>query len=74
MSFLNCLVTRTLKKQVKLLASPISNYTQAYPISSGILKSGLPDVEIPKIAIDEYVFENMGKWENHTAIVSFFSV
>lgn len=62
-----------LNKNVKVLTGPIFNGECKYSSAFGILNSGLPDVEIPRVSLDEYVFENIGKWENHTAVVSFFN-
>lgn len=73
MSVLKHLTRGCLNKKVKVLARPTLNGDCKYSSVSGILNSGLPDVEIPNGSLDEYVFENIGKWENHTAVVSFFS-
>lgn len=34
---------------------------------SGILSSGLPDIEIPKCSLSDFIFENFHKWENRIA-------
>lgn len=54
-------LARISKCDIRFFASGIS--------SNGVLNSGLPDVEIPRIALHEYVLENIDKWENHTAMV-----
>jgi hypothetical protein len=34
------------------------------------VRSIVPDVDVLKgVSVQEYVFENVGKWENHTAFV-----
>lgn len=35
-----------------------------------VLNSGLPDVHIPNISIQDVVFENISKWSDKTAVVS----
>lgn len=70
MSLLKCVVNRSINKKVKVLSTLILNCDKNYATSSGILNSGIPDLNIPRISLDEYVFENIGKWENHTAVVS----
>lgn len=59
-------------KQVKVVVAPILNtQLQHSAFTNGILNSGLPNVELPKTSLDTYVFEYIGKWENHTAVVSY---
>lgn len=35
-----------------------------------VIKSKLPQLEIPNILIDEYVWRNLDKWHDKTALVS----
>ncbi|CAH1108543.1 unnamed protein product, partial [Psylliodes chrysocephalus] len=55
----------------KRLFAPISStYRNGYATDckNGILASGLQDIEIPRISLSDYVFENVGKWEKCVAI------
>lgn len=62
---------RAVNKQLNGLVAPILNcQLRCSTFPGGILNSGLPDIDIPKTTVDEFVFENIGKWENHTAVVS----
>lgn len=67
MFFSHCKVLARIYK--KALQIPIRS--RLYSTTPGILNSGLPDIDIPTVSLDEYVLENIGKWENHTATVSF---
>lgn len=69
MSVLKYLARGKLNTKVKVLTAPVLNRNKKYS-TYGILNSGLADVDIPNVSIDEYVFENIGKWENSTAVVS----
>lgn len=63
---------RAVNKHLNGLVAPILNRQLKFStFPGGILNSGLPDIEIPKATVDEFVFENIAKWENHTAVVSF---
>lgn len=42
--------------------------------ADGIITSGLADVHIPDVPIEEFVFEKAHKWENHIVAVSLFIV
>lgn len=69
MSVLKYLTRGNLNIKVKVLTASVLNRNGKYS-TYGILNSGHADVDIPNISIDEYVFENIGKWENLTAVVS----
>lgn len=73
MSLMRKLVSSSVKKQVKLLAVRTLKgdvkFSSSASIVSGIISSGIPDMDIPRISLEEYVFENIGKWENHIAMV-----
>lgn len=71
MSVLKTIASCGVNKQVRLFVAPALNcHLDFSSLSGAILNSGLPEVKIPRISLDEYVFENIGNWENHTAIVS----
>lgn len=62
---------RVVNKQLNGLVAPILNDQVRFSTSlGGILNSELPEIDIPRTTVDEFVFENIGKWENHTAVVS----
>lgn len=65
------LVCGGINKQVKILVTRVLKCDTRFLSagSSGIINSGLPDIDIPKIPINEFIFENMGMWENHIAMV-----
>lgn len=41
-----------------------------YTNESKIIKSKLPDIEIPKLLIHEYMWRNLDKWHDKIALVS----
>lgn len=41
-----------------------------YSTAGRILNSGLQQINIPQVPIQDFVFENIAKWENHIATVS----
>lgn len=72
MFVLKHLASNGINKQVKVVVAPIlNNHFQYASFSNGILNSGLPNLDIPNTSLDTYVFEHIGKWENHTAVVSY---
>lgn len=67
MSVLRKLISSRLNKQVKVNISCSLRFISSS--SSGIINSGLPELELPNVPVHEYVFEKIAKWENHTATV-----
>lgn len=41
---------------------------------NNVLKSKLPDVSIPKVPVHEYVFKNINKWQDKTALVIYITI
>lgn len=71
------LVHNIINNQIKINnCCNFQNYIRFFSSTSGILNSGFPDVDIPNVPVNEFVFENIGKWENLIAAVSnfFFTV
>lgn len=64
-------VRRSLK--IKLKVSDVGIFKRNFSYLSlsqpGILNSGYPDIDIPKIPLSEFVFSKTSKWENLTAMV-----
>lgn len=67
-AILKKVINRKLKNSLGVIFEKNRNLCSNVP---RILNSGIPDVDIPKVSINEFVWENVGKWENRIAVVSF---
>jgi hypothetical protein len=75
----NLMRCETLKKQqynaVRAIFSNKKDSVQQAPKFSdagdNIIRSPFPDVEVPSCLLDEFVWKDLNKWGNKTAIVRF---
>lgn len=62
---------RILRKREQILNSgKIVLCSKSYSQEVNVVKSKLPQLDIPNILIDEYVWRNLDKWHDKTALVS----
>lgn len=59
------------QKDFKCVCAPYAS-GRKYSNQVNIVKSKIPDVNIPNILINEYAWHNVEKWYDKTAVVSTF--
>lgn len=73
--FLRCTLIgdfNVIKQRINLLNTKVKylNAQRDYSSESNIIQSPYSDVILPKLPLHNYIWENINKWPNATAIVS----
>lgn len=55
---------------MKVYANVFLPHFRNYSQEINVVKSKIPDVLIPNVLVHEYMFENVDKWHDKTALVS----
>lgn len=62
------------KSHFKIKSVFVNSVNQTRCISSklepNVIKSKIPDINIPRISLNEFVWRNLDKWHDKTALVS----
>lgn len=60
---------RILSKKLKWRATSLVFYSTNYSREVNVVKSKLPDVQIPNILLNDYIWKDVDKWKDKTALV-----
>lgn len=59
------------KNNAIVYANAFSSHFRSCSQEINVVKSKIPDVSIPNVLVHEYMWENVDKWHDKTALVSF---
>lgn len=60
---------RVFSKIVRRGSTSFAFYSTNYPKEAHVVRSKLPDVQIPNILLNEYIWKDIDKWKDKTALV-----
>lgn len=60
---------RIFTKKVIQRSTSLVFYSKNYSKEVNVVKSKLPDVQIPSILLNEYIWKDVDKWKDKTALV-----